>query len=158
MKTTIIQKPSFMVVGVSLETLLQDEREQRNIPKLHQKFNERIAEITNRINDNAIGIFIDPPNYSYKLDKFKWIAGVEVTGMDELPEGMEAVSFPANTYACVTYKGKKNQAYQAYDYLYQWVAESEYELADTYGVEHYKEYDEETAEEIMDLMFPVKKK
>ncbi len=158
MKTRIIQKQSFMVIGVSLETLLKDEREQRNIPKLHQKFTGRISEIKNRINDSAIGIFIDPPNYNYQTDKFQWIAGVEVTSMEDIPEGMEAVSFPANTYACTTYKGKKNQAYQAYDYLYQWVAESEYELADSYGVEHYEAYDEETTEEIMDLMFPVKKK
>ncbi|MFC5404333.1 GyrI-like domain-containing protein [Cohnella soli] len=157
METTIIQKESFMAVGVSLETLLKDERENRFIPKMHAEFEERIHEIENRINDNAIGIFIDPPNYDYKIDMFKWIAGVEVSQIENIPDGMESITIPQNTYACTIYTGARDQAYQAYDYLYKWVQESEYELADSYGIEQYKKVNIESSEEVMVLMFPIRK-
>lgn len=159
METRIIQKESFKVVGISLETLLKDEREQRNIPKLHQEFQKRITEINHRTNADHMGIFVDPPNYDYRTDKFKWIAGVEVSSFSEIPEGMESITIPANTYACTTYRGTMDQAYLTYDFLYKWVEESEYELADTYGIEQYpQEKGEDETVHIMDLMFPIKKK
>lgn len=159
METRIIQKESFKVVGISLETLLKDEREQRNIPKLHQEFQKRITEIKHRVNADHLGIFVDPPNYDYRTDKFKWIAGVEVSSFNDIPEGMESITIPANTYACTTYRGTRDQAYLTYDFLYQWVEESEYELADTYGIEQYpKEEDHEETVHIMELMLPIKEK
>jgi len=59
------------------------------------------------------------------------------------PDGMELFTFPANTYACTTYKGPKDATYHAYDFLYRWVNESEdYVLADTYGIEQYQGSDD----------------
>jgi AraC family transcriptional regulator len=159
METRIIHKEPIYVVGISLQTLLKDEREKRNISKLHQEFEERITEIKNRVDENSIGIFIDPPDYDYRTDTFKWLAGVEVSNINEIiPDGMESITIPSNTYACSTYRGLIDQAHKAYDYLYKWVKESQYELADTYGIEQYRERNEKTAEGIMDLYFPIKKK
>lgn len=158
METRIIQKEALFIVGLSLETLLQDEREQRNIPKLFDQFEQRVYEIKNRKSENTIGIFIDPPHYDHTRDPFKWITGVEVTALDDIPDGMEAHSIPANTYACTIYQGPKSSSYQAYDYLYQWVAQSDYELADTYGIEEYlAEADQAEGEQRMQLMLPVMK-
>lgn len=156
METLIIEKESFKVIGMTLETLLSDEREQRNIPKLFEAFIKRIPEIKNRLNDNSIGIFIDPPNYNYKTDKFKWISGVEVSSVNDIPDGMESFIFQANTYARTTYIGPRDKAYTAYDHLYNWVQESEYELADTYGIEYYQQSHDDN-HTVMDLMFPIRK-
>jgi predicted transcriptional regulator YdeE len=156
METRIVEKDSFKVIGMSLETLLQDEREQRNIPKLFDAFAKRMTEVGNRNNDRSIGIFIDPPNYNPKTDKFKWIAGVEVSDDKDVPEGMEFYSFPKHTYACTTYRGSMDVAHQAYNYLYQWVKESEYTLADSFGIEYVLESNGDGSV-VMDLMFPVKK-
>ncbi|MGG3280032.1 GyrI-like domain-containing protein [Paenibacillus solani] len=157
MEARIIEKQAFHVVGMTLETLLKDEREQRNIPKLFQTFEDRIEEVKNRSSDHSIGIFIDPPNYNHETDKFRWIAGVEVLNSNDIPDGMELFTFSANTYASTTYKGTKDATYRAYDFLYKWVNESEgYELADTYGIEQYLGSDE-PGTQYMDLMFPVRK-
>ncbi|MCC2686561.1 MAG: hypothetical protein K0R75_3460 [Paenibacillaceae bacterium] len=154
METRIVEKDSFKVIGMTLETLLKDEREQRNIPKLFDAFAKRVAEIGNRENDRPIGIFIDPPNYNPNSDKFKWIAGVEVSDDKVVPEGMEFFSFPKHTYASTTYRGSADVAHQAYNYLYQWVRESEYKLADSFGIEQVLESNDDGTV-VMDLMFPV---
>lgn len=157
MEARIIEKQAFSVVGMSLETLLRDEREQRNIPKLFQTFEDRIEEVKNRSSDHSIGIFIDPPNYNHETDKFRWIAGVEVLNGHDIPNGMELYTFPANTYVCTTYKGPSDTTYHAYDFLYNWINESQdYGLADTYGIEQYLGSDD-PGTQFMDLMLPVKK-
>jgi AraC family transcriptional regulator len=160
LETRIIERNSFSVVGMTLSVLLKDERENKYIPKMHDQFEERISEIANRKNDHAVGIFIDPPNYDYTMDEFKWIAGVEVTeeGTKDIPDGMEIMSFPSNIYACTTYRGSKNETYKAYEYLYQWVEKSEYEIADSYGVEEALLGESNENERHFDLMLPVKKK
>ena len=157
METMLTKMASFKVAGLSLETVLKDERESRNISKLFKAFENRIYEIKNRKSDTPIGIFIDPPDYNFETDPFKWITGVEVSSLDEIPKDMESITIPANTYAYTTYEGKINKGYQAYDYLYGWLAESEYELADSYGIERYLELRDDGTE-LMNLMFPVKKK
>jgi AraC family transcriptional regulator len=156
METRIIHKESIYVVGISLQTLLKDEREKRNIPKLRVRRTNYW--IKNRVDENSIGIFIDPPDYDYRTDTFKWLAGVEVSNINIILDGMESIAIPSNTYACSTYRGHIDQAHKAYDYLYKWVKESQYELADTYGIEQYRERNEKTVEGIMDLYFPIKKK
>ncbi|WP_078553057.1 GyrI-like domain-containing protein [Bacillus alkalicellulosilyticus] len=157
METKIIKKEPFTVIGMTLETLLSVEREQKNIQKLFDTFNKRIIEIENRLGDHAIGIFIDPPNYNPEADPFKWITGIEVSSSSIIPDGMESFEFPANTYACTTYQGGRDQAHYAYDYLYSWIIDSEYELADSYGIEiHQRQLKDDNI--IMDLMFPIRKK
>lgn len=157
METKIKQEDSFKVVGMSLETILKDERENHDIPRLHQNFEKRISEIKNRKSDTPVGIFIDPPNYNPQTDPFKWIAGVEVSRVEDIPSGMESITIPANTYVYTTYKGKIEQGFRAYDYLYGWLDKSDYELADRYGVERYIEMHDDGTE-VMNLMFPVKKR
>lgn len=156
MEASIVEKEGFMVVGMTLQTLLEDEREQRNIPKLFDAFEKRIQEIEDRLNDNAIGVFIDPQNYQYEKDLFTWIAGVEVSNIDHIPAGMESFIFQPNTYASTLYNGPKNQAYTAYDYLYNWIDNSMYELAHTYGIELY-EPNADDEKIVINLLLPVKK-
>lgn len=72
---------------------------------------------------------------------------------------MEAVELPANLYAKVTYEGSLDQAYQAYDFLYQWISDLEYELAGDDGIERYNEHHivKKEGHGSLDLFLPIKK-
>ncbi|WP_313799986.1 GyrI-like domain-containing protein [Cytobacillus sp.] len=153
------RKPSLKIIGMTLSVLLQVERKHKLITKLHDQFDKRIHEIKAKKSPTFVyGIFIDPPNYQYETDEFTWVAGVEVDNLSEVPENMAGYEFPENLYAITTYKGPKGEAGHIYDALYNWIEESEYSLADTYGLEIYSENEDEENMIIMDLCFPILKK
>jgi predicted transcriptional regulator YdeE len=148
MELTFVAKDPIRIVGMLVSTLLKDAREKNTISILHDNFSKRTSEITNRINPSiSYGVSIDPPNYRPKFDEFKWVAGVEVGNFDHIPDGMESLELPSNTYVCVR---KTNGVY---DFIYKWFRESEeYTFADTYSIELY-----DTNQEYVLLMFPIKK-
>ncbi|MBT2759174.1 GyrI-like domain-containing protein [Mesobacillus foraminis] len=140
MEIKIVERNLTRIIGMKIETLLLDTREQRIIPKLQQSFNERLAEVHGAVGLPATyGIFIDPPNYNPNLDPFTWIAGVEVEADAKPPAGMVSYELPRGTYASFAYHGNIDQAGAAYDQLFQWIKESEYVQAGTFGFEMYTE-------------------
>ncbi|OBY80989.1 hypothetical protein BBG47_03945 [Paenibacillus sp. KS1] len=156
MEAILVDKGSMMAVGVSLQAILPIEREERNIPKLHDAFESRISEIEHRMNNDSIGIFIDPPNYDYRTDPFTWMAAVEVSSLENIPEGMSSITLPASTYVRAAYQGQPHEAYQVYDFLYNWIEQSTYELADSYGIEIRRvSVAAYQGEEVIELMLPI---
>ena len=105
------------------------------------------------------GIFIDPPNYNPNTDPFTWIAGVEVDDISSPPKEMKGYEFPEHFYAVTTYHGPKGGAGHIYDALYNWINQSNYELAANYGLEIYSNAsdDIEPNNIKMELCFPIKK-
>jgi AraC family transcriptional regulator len=94
MEVDIIKKEKMQIVGMKVETLLKDTKEQMIIPKLQQQFNQRVHEIKGAKQlPVTYGIFIDPPNYNPNTDLFTWVAGVEVSDKFELPENMISMRF-----------------------------------------------------------------
>jgi AraC family transcriptional regulator len=134
----IVEIDQFHIIGLKQETLLRDTRDQMIIPKLQQSFNERLEEVKGILGfPNTYGVFIDPPNYNPDTDLFTWIAGVEVTPDAEPPVGMISYELPKATYAVLEYAGNIDRAGDAYGELSEWINNSEYEQAGTYGFEMY---------------------
>jgi AraC family transcriptional regulator len=134
----IVEREQIQIIGMKVETLLKDTRENMIIPKFQQRFNERLKEIDGEIGlPITYGIFIDPPNYNHETDLFTWIAGVEVKSDENPPFDMISYTLPKATYAVLEYQGDIDHAGNAYDKLYEWVSHSEYELAGSYGFEMY---------------------
>jgi AraC family transcriptional regulator len=161
MEVHIIKKEKIQIMGMKVETLLKDTKEQMIIPKLQQQFNERVYEINGAKQlPVTYGIFIDPPNYNPSTDVFTWVAGVEVSDEFELPEKMIRYEIPEGTYAVLKYTGDIDNAGSAYDRLYNWVKNSSYQLAGTYGFEEYSTIHSAIERKQADfkLHFPVKNK
>ncbi|WP_062052606.1 GyrI-like domain-containing protein [Bacillus sp. JCM 19034] len=138
MKIKIIERKQLRIIGMKLETLLQDTREQKIIPEFQQFFNTRLNEINGAMGlPITYGIFIDPPNYNPDTDLFTWIAGVEVNTDVEPPVGMIEYELPKSTYAVLEYEGDNDSAGNAYGELYEWINNSEFEQAGSYGFEMY---------------------
>ncbi|WP_077618224.1 GyrI-like domain-containing protein [Bacillus sinesaloumensis] len=161
MRINVIERKQTRIIGMQLETLLQDTREQMIIPKLQQSFNARLNEIQGVIGlPITYGIFIDPPNYNPDTDLFTWIAGVEVNTNVEPPVGMISYELPKATYAVLEYKGDIDNAGSAYGELYEWITKSEYEQAGSYGFEMYSTVHSPLERRLSDFLlhFPIKKK
>ncbi|MGN7940943.1 GyrI-like domain-containing protein [Virgibacillus sp. 6R] len=138
MKIKIVERKQTRIIGMKLETLLQETREQMIIPKFQQSFHTRLNEVNGAIGlPITYGIFIDPPNYNPDTDLFTWIAGVEVNTDVEPPLGMISYELPKAAYAVLEYKGDINSAGNAYGELYDWINNSEFEQAGSYGFEMY---------------------
>lgn len=157
----IVNRDKTSIVGLTVDVLLKDTKEQLIIPKLQQSFNEMVNEIEGAVAlPVTYGVFIDPPNYNPHSDLFTWIAGVEVEEGVKPQEGMICYEIPSGTYAVLTYTGNIDNAGSAYDQLYTWISSSEYELAGTHGFEMYMKNHSvpERQETEMKLHFPVNKK
>lgn len=161
MAIQIIEREQFRIIGMKLETLLRDTREQMLIPMLQQSFNKRLKEIKNAVGlPITYGVFIDPPNYNPDTDLFTWIAGVEVKPYAEPPIGMISYELTKATFAVLQYQGDIDNAGDAYGELYEWIRYSEYEQAGTYGFEMYSKVHTplERGKSVFLLHFPIKLK
>jgi len=138
MTVKIVERERTRMMGLKVETLLKDTKEQMIIPKLQQTFNERLGEIPNSIGlPVTYGVFVDPPNYDPDTDLFSWIAGVEVNKEQDQVNDMVFYEIPEGTYAMYSYEGDIDDAGDAYGKLYEWINNSEYEQSGTYGFEMY---------------------
>lgn len=131
MKPKIVMKEAFTVVGVEctgLEINLSPnyDQNQNRIPALWGSFLPREKEIGNRIN-NAVsyGMCIPEENGT-----FSYMACLEVSDEQDLPEGMVSRTVPASKYAVFTNKGPLSKLPELSKYIYgTWLPESGYELA-----------------------------
>ncbi|MGM1047985.1 MAG: GyrI-like domain-containing protein [Bacillota bacterium] len=161
MSIEIVNRDKTRIVGLTVDVLLKNTKEQLIIPKLQQSFNERVNEIEGAVGlPVTYGVFIDPPNYNQHTDLFTWIAGVEVEEGFEPQEDMISYEIPGGTYAVLPYSGNIDNAGSAYDQLYTWISASEYEQTGTYGFEMYMKIHSahERNDTEMRLHFPIIKK
>ncbi len=93
MHTKIEQKPGFTIVGMKYRG-----RNQKNeVPQLWETFIPRLAEVPNRAGlGGSYGVM---DNYDEDSGEFDYIAGVEVSSAEEIPDGMVSHVVPDQIYA-----------------------------------------------------------
>jgi AraC family transcriptional regulator len=65
-------------------------------------------------------------NYNPGAEFEKW-AAIEVTGFDDLPDGMEALTIPEGLYAVFIHKGPAAEGPKTFQYIFtQWLPQSGY--------------------------------
>lgn len=89
----------------------------------------------------------------------KW-AAIEVTGFDDLPNGMEALTIPEGLYAVFIHKGPAAEGPKTFQYIFtQWLPQSGYEVDSRPHFEVMGEkYKADSPDSEEELWVPVKKK
>lgn len=115
MEPKFTEKKGFKVAGLKYV----GKNPQPDIGLLWDKFVPRMDEPKNRINPHtSYGV-------CYDMDaegNIYYIAGVEVSDFDNLPEGFDTVEIPDNKYAVFTHKGSIANFPETIGYVYgKWV-------------------------------------
>ncbi|HEY3266252.1 MAG TPA: GyrI-like domain-containing protein [Armatimonadota bacterium] len=93
MQPEIVQRDAFQVVGMRYA----GKNENNEIPALWGQFFHRAEEIRNVTAHEAYGVCQMVPDL--EPGAFEYVAGLPVTSVDGVPEGMVAREIPAQTYA-----------------------------------------------------------
>ena len=152
MEPKIVKKPAFTVVGMKYF----GKNEEGEIPKMWDEMSPRWKEIQHTAGKyesyGVCGAMDEDGNFPY-------IAGVEVSKAEDIPNGMEKINIPEQTY--VVFPCTLPTIRETYEYAFQtWMSEAGYEHVPTPDFELYdKNFKAETRwEDTLFIYIPVKKK
>jgi len=154
LKPKIVDKNEFKIVGMKY----YGANKNNEISQLFNKFFSRIDEIKNRIDvRTSLGICEYVPKLTSESE-FSYIASVEVSSLDEIPEGMVGQVVPSNKYAVFTHRGSIDTLGDTYEYIHgTWLPKSGYQPAPANDFELYDErFDPSSNESEMDIYIPIK--
>ena len=105
MDFTVVEKPSFMVIGIACRTCNESYEAMHDIPKLWEQFFKETCQgrIPNRISEEIVALYCD-----YEKDHTKpytLIIGCGVPSLEVIPKGMVGKVVPASKYALFQAKG-----------------------------------------------------
>ncbi|WP_221569067.1 GyrI-like domain-containing protein [Alkalihalobacillus sp. TS-13] len=135
----ILDLPEFKLVGMSCSTTMAERHEK--IPAMvHDFYENHIHKIKNRINEPvSYGLFVDPPNWNPDTEEFTWIAAVEVSHFDNIPEEMISKVIPARKYATLRFDPTTDN-FDPYPYLHEWIQNQGLKQIDNFGFELFLPY------------------
>ncbi len=159
MKPEITELEKKRLIGISVKTSLA----QNNIPQLWNTFMPRIVEIANKIDSGCYEIHpfdseLKMENFTEDMD-FEKGAAVEVDNLDNIPDGLKAITIEGGKYAVFEHKGIMSNIQFSFDYAYgTWLPNTGYELDKRADFEVYGQqfYGPENPESITELWIPIK--
>ena len=135
MEPKFVKLPAFTVIGLRY----YGKNENQEIKELWDTANRHLNEIHNVSKDAAYGLCIGPVDPV--VGEFEYIAGLEVSKVENVPEGMVVREVPAQKYAIFTHVGSLDKLRDTYNFIYQtWLPQSGYELT---GGPDFELYDED---------------
>lgn len=150
----------FTVVGMEKTVTLKTNY---LIYQLWQEFAPRIGEIKNRVGDAHFEVSkscdeSDIENFT-EDSEFIEVASVKVDKVEEIPEGMTAVTVSGGKYMVFTHKGLAMELKKTYDYIWgKWLPNSKYsvKLDNTFEVYDDRFLGPENPDSEMDIYIPIK--
>ena len=134
MEPKIVILPAFKVVGMRYF----GKNEHHEISELWGQANQRLSEIHHAASQNAYGVCIMLPDAP--TGEFEYIAGLEVSQAEEVPDGMVVREVPFSQYAVFTHLGSLEELSATYEYIYRsWIPQSGYQLTGGPDFEMYNE-------------------
>ena len=155
MEPRITQIDGFKIVGMKY----YGENKNNEIAQLWHQFSPRINEIKNHQNRDVYYGICYPIEDSAGKGEFEYIASLEVTDLNEIPEGMVGRTIPDQKYAIFTHKGSPEKIAETYKYIYgTWYPKSGNDLLKAPDFEYYdKRFDPDNEEESeFDIYIPIK--
>jgi AraC family transcriptional regulator len=131
----IEEKPGFNAVGMKY----RGRNEKNEVPELWESFVPRMGEVQKRTDMTTSYGVMD--NFDSESGEFDYIACVEVTSSEELPEGMVVIKVPEQTYA--VFKTPLPRIKETFGQIYrEWLPESDHKRTSGPEFELYgKEFD-----------------
>jgi len=154
LQAKIVERSEFKAVGMRY----YGANKNNEITELWNKFVNRIREIKNRVeHKTSLGVCEYVPNLTDE-SQFGYIACVEVSSLDEVPEGMVGQVVTSNKYAVFTHKGPVDRLGDTYEYIYStWLPKSGYEPAPAHDFELYDDrFNLGSENSQMDIYIPIK--
>jgi predicted transcriptional regulator YdeE len=147
MEPKIVTEPTFTVVGMKYH----GKNENNEIAQMWGEFNPRIPEIPHQIGP-AYGVC----GAGDADGTFDYVAGIGVSHVDEIPEGMTVWEVPGQAYA--VFPCTLKTIGEAYEYAFQtWLPGSAYQRADGPDFELYnEEFDLEAEDPKLYIYIPIK--
>jgi AraC family transcriptional regulator len=106
------------------------------IPDLWEKFIPEIGKIPGQKSEVTYGICCNPDGKG----GFEYIAGVEISKLDDLPEKYRWIEVQPQKYAVFEHKGSLDTLPQTFQYIWKtWLPKSGHEAADAPEFERYSE-------------------
>ncbi|MHB1456254.1 MAG: GyrI-like domain-containing protein [Armatimonadota bacterium] len=153
MPPKIVTKDSFMVVG----TEYIGKNENGEIPQMWgDDFMPRIDEITNAVNPSVFYGVCTCMN-TVEAGVFSYIAGREVSSLEDIPAGMVGKAIPANTYAVFTHIGSLSNLGSTWMSIYnEWLPASGYQQSGDPDFEYYDgRFKDNSDESELDIYIPI---
>lgn len=124
------------------------------IPALWEAFNPYFRNIPDQVSDATYGVCCNPDGEG----SFEYIAGVEVSRRDRLPDAFRCVALAPVQYAVFEHKGHISLLHQTvYTIWHQWLPASGMDAADAPDFERYSEdFDPVAGTGSLEIWLPVK--
>lgn len=154
MEPRIVRRPAFLVVGMAGRfTTATTSR----IPELWERFAPRMADVPHRRGTHTLGVCVDADPGTIDDAGFTYVAGVEVERVGDLPDGMIALTLPANAYAVFTHAGHLSRLPDTVKQVWgRWLPALRYRHVTAPDFELYDErFDPVTGDGEMDIYVPV---
>ena len=138
----IVEKPALTVVGLEaafISGLSAESTAAAVIPPLWEAFGPRATQVPNRFGRDMFGVIDGRPKAQRTHpDELQYIAGVQVEGSGELPDGMVSHTVPTGTFAVFTHRGPIQNLRTTIQEIYRvWLPQSAYQHAQIADIELY---------------------
>ncbi len=155
MEPKIVARRETKVIGIAR----QYQEDDLNIETLWSAFRPDVFQITNRVGDDAFGIYEEYYECENSVG-FSYICSVEVTDFDHVPEGMITRTIPEHLYAVFRHQGLVSYLPETLKYIWgSWLPKSDYEYQETPDFELYTQGTQpDDPDKILFLYIPVSAK
>lgn len=130
MTPRIEQLPEKKLVGKCINMSYSDNK----TAQLWRGFMPRRKEIVHPVGTDLYSLELYPSGYFDRFDPnatFEKWAAVEVSTLENIPDGMETLIAPAGQYAVFLHKGPASDGPKTYQYIFQtWLPNSDFTLDD----------------------------
>jgi AraC family transcriptional regulator len=138
----IVEKPELLVIGLEapfVSGLSPDATNFQVIGPLWNRFIHRANQVPNRLGGEMYGIIFDRPAGSRTHPhEMQYLAGVRVSSLAVMPEGMIGHTVPAATFAVFTHRGPIRTIGDSLNEIYRvWLPQSEFRHAGVADIELY---------------------
>jgi AraC family transcriptional regulator len=154
MEARIVQLPAFYVIGMAGRF----EPTSARIPELWGRFAPRIDDVPHRVGTHTLGVCLDADPATIETTGLTYVACVEVSATDAIPDGMTSATIPANTYAVLTHRGHVSRLPDTVKHVWgHWLPASGHRHVSAPDFERYDlaRWDPSTGDGEIDLYVPI---
>ncbi|WP_457969690.1 GyrI-like domain-containing protein [Pseudomonas sp. R4-84] len=126
----------------------------QDIPQLWEKFLPWLGKVPGQKDEVTYGVCCNPDGQG----GFEYIAGVEISRLDDLPEQYRWIEIQPGSYAVFEHKGPLKDLPHTFQYIWkEWLPQSGHQAADEPEFERYSEdFNPRTGEGHLEIWIPLK--